>query len=65
MVADDATGSMCTWRDTLRPSLQAGDLFKALKKDREGALRWNKKCAPHAGMLEPCAVIVPHRPRLS
>ena len=23
---------------------QAGDLFRALKNDRDGALRWNKKC---------------------
>lgn len=31
--------------------VQAGDLFKSLKKDRDGALRWNKKCAAHAQML--------------
>ena len=25
--------------------MQAGDLYKAIRKDKEGALLWNKKCA--------------------
>jgi len=27
------------------PVLQAGDLYRAVRKDKEGALLWNKRCA--------------------